>query len=66
MAGNSKIIYYGTVLLDLTDDTVTPDKLVSGVTAHSSDGSLITGTASVSYDSSTETMVMPSGFITVS
>lgn len=42
--GNSKIIYAGVVLMDLTGDTVTPDKLLEGVTAHNAKGELITGT----------------------
>ena len=36
----------GSVLVDLTSDTVTADKLMSGYTAHGADGSEITGTAS--------------------
>lgn len=36
----------GSVLVDLTSDTVTADKLMSGFTAHGADGSEITGTAS--------------------
>lgn len=41
---NSKIIFGGTVLIDLTTDTVTSDKLLSGFTAHGKDGEPITGT----------------------
>lgn len=43
-----KITYFGRTLLDLTSDTVTPDDLPLGVTAHSSTGAIITGTASES------------------
>ena len=43
MAAN-KISYCGKVLLDLTSDTITPEKLAKGVTAHAKDGSKITGT----------------------
>lgn len=39
----SKVIYGGQVLIDLTADTVTADKLASGYTAHGADGELITG-----------------------
>lgn len=39
----SKVSYYGKVLLDLTADTVTPEKLAKGVTAHAKDGRKITG-----------------------
>lgn len=43
---NSKIqLADGTVLLDLTSDTVAPDVLVTGYTAHNSAGEPITGTA---------------------
>ncbi len=42
MAAN-KIIYGNTVLIDLTQDTVTPQSLLGGVTAHAKDGSIITG-----------------------
>lgn len=37
----------GTVLLDLTKDTVAADKLVKGYTAHDRNGALVTGTAEV-------------------
>lgn len=42
--GNSKIVYYGETLIDLTGDTVEPAKLLKGVTAHDKCGTLITGT----------------------
>ena len=42
----NKIIYGENTLIDLTEDTVTPDKLLIGYTAHDKTGSLITGTAS--------------------
>ncbi len=34
----------GRVLIDLTSDTVTADKLLSGATAHDASGAIITGT----------------------
>ena len=40
----NKVIYGNRVLLDLTTDTVTSSTLVQGATAHSADGSTITGT----------------------
>lgn len=53
MPNINKVIYGGQVLLDLTKDTVTPETLASGVTAHSSDGSTIVGLLNVvSVDSS--------------
>lgn len=42
MAKN-KIVYDGTVLIDLTNDTVDPSVLKYGVTAHDKAGNLITG-----------------------
>ena len=40
----NKVLYGNTVLMDLTADTVTADKVVSGYTAHDNSGSPITGT----------------------
>ena len=42
----NKVIYGGRTLIDLSSDTVTPDSLLKGVTAHKKDGSVIIG----SYD----------------
>ena len=50
--GKSKIIYAGQVLIDLTGDTVTDDKLLAGTKAHGADGNLITGTCS--FDANTQ------------
>lgn len=47
----SKVIYGGKTLIDLTSDTVTADKLLTGITAHGADGELVTGTCS--FDSNT-------------
>lgn len=48
---NSKIVYFGEVLMDLTSDTVTADKLLKNITAHDKAGNAITG--SCTYDSDT-------------
>ena len=40
----SKIVYGDRTLIDLTEDTVTPASLKSGVTAHDASGAKITGT----------------------
>ena len=48
MANNpyvNKVVYDGTTLIDLTNDTVTADKLIQGYTAHNAAGLQITGTA---------------------
>ena len=42
--GVSKVVYGTQTLIDLTEDTVTPDKLLSGVSAHNKAGDQITGT----------------------
>ena len=47
----SKVVYGNTPLIDLTADTVTPNDLASGVTAHGANGELITGTND--FDSNT-------------
>lgn len=39
----NKVVYGGTTLVDLTNDTVTADKMVSGTKAHKADGTRITG-----------------------
>lgn len=41
---NSKVIFNGDVLMDLTGDTVTAASLLKGITAHGKDGAPITGT----------------------
>lgn len=40
----NKVVYGTTVLVDLTEDTVTADKLLKGATAHDAAGEPITGT----------------------
>jgi hypothetical protein len=50
---NSKIVLgNGEVLMDLTADTVTKEKLLKGVTAHGADGERITGACE--YDANTQ------------
>ena len=43
----NKVIYGAQTLIDLTGDTVTPETLLQGATAHAADGTLIMGTAEV-------------------
>ena len=51
MANNKVQLSDGTVLLDLTGDTVTPETLLSGITAHNAAGNRINGAvAPVRYD----------------
>lgn len=52
MADNiNKVIYGGEVLIDLTTDTVTADKILSGFTAHDKSGAVITGSCTYDVDS---------------
>ena len=48
---NSKIVYFGETLMDLTEDTIDAASLLSGKTAHDKTGAPITGTCT--YDSDT-------------
>jgi hypothetical protein len=43
---NSKVTYYGQTLIDLTGDTVKPETLLKGTTAHNANGDPIVGTLS--------------------
>ena len=55
---NNKIVLGdGTVLIDLTQDTITADKLAEGVTAHDKSGAPITGTNTYDADTSDATAV---------
>lgn len=52
MANNiNKVVYDGRVLIDLTGDTVAPDKLLSGFKAHDKSGVIITGTCDFDVNS---------------
>lgn len=51
----NKVIYGGDVLLDLTGDTVTADKMLSGITAHDKTGEIIEGTCTFDVDSNDAT-----------
>lgn len=46
----SKVVYGGDTLLDLTADTVTADKLLSGTKAHGADGEPLVGTCTFDAD----------------
>ena len=41
----NKIIYAGNSLIDLTGDSITPETLLAGKTAHDASGAVITGVA---------------------
>ena len=60
MANNKIQLADGTVLLDLTNDTVDAAHLAAGYTTHDKSGTAITGTASWRYNASTEELTVPS------
>lgn len=64
--GNSKIVYYGETLIDLTGDTVEAAKLLKGVTAHDKAGEKITGTLSDVTQATPAITVDAAGKITAS
>lgn len=51
----NKVVYAGDTLIDLTADTVSADKLTSGITAHDKSGAVITGTNTYDSDTSNDT-----------
>lgn len=51
----NKVIYGGNILIDLTGDTVTPDKILSGYTAHDKSGASIEGTCNFDVNSNDAT-----------
>lgn len=52
----NKVVYGGKTLIDLTGDTVSKDKLLSGVTAHDKSGAKITGECTYDVDSTDATV----------
>lgn len=52
---NSKIIFAGETLIDLTSDTVEASKLLKGITAHDKSGAPVTGSCTFDADTSDAT-----------
>lgn len=52
----NKIVYGNTVLIDLTADTVTADKILASYTAHDASGATITGTCAYDVNSQDATV----------
>lgn len=52
----NKVIYNGTVLIDLTADTVTADKILATYTAHDKSGNIIKGTCDYDVNSKDATV----------
>ena len=66
MANNqfiNEIIYNTSTLINLRNDTVEPQYLFKGITAHMADGSITTGIAEVKVEGTK--LIMPEGFIGV-
>lgn len=55
MANVNKVVYGGDTLIDLTGDTITADKMLSGFIAHDKSGASITGTCTYDVDSTDAT-----------
>lgn len=53
----NKVVYGNNVLIDLTADDITPEKLLSGYTAHDKSGAPITGSCTFDSDTSDATAV---------
>ena len=51
----NKVVIGKETKLDLTADTITPDKLAKGITAHDKSGAPITGTSTKDADTSDRT-----------
>ena len=47
----NKVVYGNTVLIDLTADTVTADKILASYTAHDATGNTVTGTCDFDVNS---------------
>ena len=54
----NKVVFGTDVLIDLTSDTVTVDKLLTGTTAHDKSGEVITGTCTYDSDTSDATVAV--------
>ena len=53
---NNKVVFGSTVLIDLTADTVTADKILASYTAHNASGDVITGTCDYDVNSQDATV----------
>ena len=64
----SKVIYNDRTLIDLTNDTVTANKMLSGITAHKADGEQISGSirnrgaVNGSIENKSDTYSIPEGY----
>ena len=63
--GVSKVIINGTTKVDLTNDTVASDNLLTGYTAHGADGNAVSGSAIAGADCPTFTVTCDSNWSTI-
>lgn len=54
----NKVVYGNRTLIDLTSDTITKDKILSGFTAHDKSGTIITGTCDFDVNSTDATVAV--------
>ena len=54
----NKVVYGNRTLIDLTSDTVTQDKILSGFTAHDKSGAIITGNCNFDVNSTDATVAV--------
>ena len=54
----NKVVYNGKTLIDLSSDTVTADKILSGYTTHDKSGASTTGTCTYDSDTSADTVAV--------
>ena len=61
----SKVIFGQDIIIDLTNDNITPSALLSNYTAHGANGEIINGTiiskAAATYTPSSTTQTIPAG-----
>ena len=55
---DNKVVYGNRTLIDLTSDTVTKDKILSGFTAHDKSGAIITGNCDFDVNSTDATVAV--------
>lgn len=58
----NKVVYSGDILIDLSSDTVTADKLAAGYTAHDKTGAIVAGTAKSTVEG--EVLTVAFGIVT--
>lgn len=61
----NKVVYGTTTIIDLTADDVAASDVRSGKTFHLASGATATGTAVMTYDSSTEELTLPGWAVTL-